>query len=187
MQAASVQGRSAVSGGRRARRFQVAFWTARTPPRRDPTTSSPPPEPQRRAVGPVPCDSWTGLCPIRRTAGSNSAASPGRNGASGLFAALATQVGCPRYGAKGVGITYPSSAKLPVVAIDAGELSAGKRVVEIMVAAGFAKSNGAARRLIEQGGVKLDSDKVEDANAVLSQAGVVLRVGKKRAARVIVP
>jgi tyrosyl-tRNA synthetase len=87
-------------------------------------------------------------------------------------------------GAKAM-VAGAASAELPTVAIDAAELSAGKRVVEIMVAAGFAKSNGAARRLIEQGGVKLDSDKVDDANAVLSQADVVLRVGKKRAARVV--
>ena len=78
-----------------------------------------------------------------------------------------------------------ASAELPVVVVAAADLSAGKRIVEIMVAAGFAKSNGAARRLIEQGGVKLDSDKVTDATAVLSDADVVLRVGKKRAARVV--
>jgi hypothetical protein len=54
------------------------------------------------------CDYGVGSCPIRRGTGHNSAVSPGRIGAGNRFAALAMEVGRPRYGAKGVGNTYPS-------------------------------------------------------------------------------
>lgn len=90
-------------------------------------------------------------------------------------------------GAKAM-VAGAASEELPTVEVAAAELSEGKRIVELMVAAGFAKSNGAARRLIEQGGVKLDNDKVDDANAAidaLPDEGIVLRVGKKRAARLV--
>lgn len=57
------------------------------------------------------------------------------------------------------------------------------KVYEIMVAAGLAKSNGEARKLIKGGGVQLDGEKVTDEFAVIDAAqaakGVIIKKGKK--------
>ncbi len=72
--------------------------------------------------------------------------------------------------------------EIPEVRV-AGELSA----VELVVAAGCAASNGEARRLIEQGGVKLNDEKLSDIKAnVKVTSGDVLQVGKRRFAKLIV-
>ena len=58
----------------------------------------------------------------------------------------------------------------------------GKEVVNVigaLAAAGLAKSNGEARRLIEQGGVSIDGERVSDGNALLPQNDFVLAKGKK--------
>ncbi len=56
-------------------------------------------------------------------------------------------------------------------------------VLELMVACGLCASKGEARRLVEQGGVSLDDEKVGDTQLCVSaerlQAGVVIRKGKK--------
>lgn len=58
-------------------------------------------------------------------------------------------------------------------------------VVRLITLAGFAKSNGEARRLVEQGGVTYDSEKVTDWQARLPiKEGAVLKVGKRNFARV---
>ena len=57
------------------------------------------------------------------------------------------------------------------------------KVIEAMQAAGFASSRGEARRLIKQGGVKLDEVRVEDPEAVLEPGQYLLKVGKRRFAR----
>ncbi len=51
---------------------------------------------------------------------------------------------------------------------------------------GFAASNGEARRIVEQGGVSLDGEKIEDpkAEVVLSSESQVLKVGKRKFASV---
>ena len=57
---------------------------------------------------------------------------------------------------------------------------------KLLVAAGMAKSNGEARRLIEQGGVFLNGDKLADPSAEIALEAVrdaVLRVGPRRFAR----
>ncbi|MEZ4317451.1 MAG: tyrosine--tRNA ligase [Myxococcota bacterium] len=63
-------------------------------------------------------------------------------------------------------------------------------LVAVLADAGLVKSRGEARRMVQQGGVKLDSEKVSDAELVLDPDslgadGVVARVGKKRAVRVV--
>jgi tyrosyl-tRNA synthetase len=55
-----------------------------------------------------------------------------------------------------------------------------------MVAAGIAKSKGEARRLIEQGGVSVNEDKVTDVNAGLPANEFVLHKGKKVHVKIIV-
>jgi tyrosyl-tRNA synthetase len=55
-------------------------------------------------------------------------------------------------------------------------------ICAVMKDIGFAKSNGEARRLIQQGAVRLDGDKVADVDLEFGPAhdGVVLQVGKRR-------
>ena len=56
-------------------------------------------------------------------------------------------------------------------------------IVKILVKAQLAKSNGEAKRLIQQGGVTVDEQKVEAHDMVVSKAalveGVKIRKGKK--------
>ena len=51
-------------------------------------------------------------------------------------------------------------------------------IINVLVAAGICASNGEARRLIQQGGVSLNNDKVTDINALVKN-GDVIHKGKK--------
>jgi len=56
-----------------------------------------------------------------------------------------------------------------------------RRLVDLMTEHGLAKSRSDARRLIEQGGVRLGGEAAKDPNAVVSPAGdPVLQVGKRK-------
>ena len=82
-----------------------------------------------------------------------------------------------------------SAAGLPTVLVSEAELGAGIRVAELMVRAGFADSNGAAKRLIKGGGVRVNDAKVEDEAATLDAEALAggeakLSVGKKNHALV---
>ena len=59
----------------------------------------------------------------------------------------------------------------------------GMGIIDLMIACGLAASRGEARRLIQQGGVQADGEKVADIDFRVSkaalQAGVKLRKGKK--------
>jgi tyrosyl-tRNA synthetase len=60
-------------------------------------------------------------------------------------------------------------------------------ICRLLVAAGIAKSNNEARRLVEQGGVELDGKRVQDVNAEFDMAaleGKLLRVGARRFVRI---
>ncbi len=57
-------------------------------------------------------------------------------------------------------------------------------VLELLVRAGLAPSRAEARRLIEQGGVRVDGTRVELATAVATDGAPVLQVGKRRFARI---
>ncbi len=59
-------------------------------------------------------------------------------------------------------------------------------VVDVMVAAGVAKSKGEARRLIEQGGVSVDDAKVTDMNMPIPATEFVLHKGKKVHLKIVV-
>jgi len=76
--------------------------------------------------------------------------------------------------------------EIPVGLISRDELVRGKaRVVKLLVLLGLAESNSEARRLIAQGGVAIDGTKVRDIDAEISvQDGLVIRVGRRRFARV---
>ncbi len=75
---------------------------------------------------------------------------------------------------------------LPDVAVPAEETENGTVALARLVAlAGFAKSNGEARRLIEQGGVTFAGNKITDPAArVPVENGAVLKAGKRNFARV---
>lgn len=62
----------------------------------------------------------------------------------------------------------------------------GVWIVKLIVEAGFADSNSAARRLIQQGAVSIDGERITDANAqVYPKDGAVLKAGKRRFVRLV--
>ena len=76
------------------------------------------------------------------------------------------------------------SADMPTTVLRKEELQdGGMGVLSLMVRCGLAKSNGEARRLVQQGGVFLEDEKVTDPAQRISQdklqAGAVIRKGKK--------
>lgn len=66
------------------------------------------------------------------------------------------------------------------------EVTSGEGVVDLLVAVGFAASKSDARRKIEQGGVSIDGQKIEDTAATVTTAfdGKVMKVGKKDFVRI---
>ncbi len=58
-------------------------------------------------------------------------------------------------------------------------------VIGALVAAGFAKSNGEARRLVEQGGVSIGTEKVSAIDAPLPAGEFVLHKGKKAHVKIV--
>ena len=73
------------------------------------------------------------------------------------------------------------SAEAPFVEVKEAEVSdvqgAGLDVLKLLVAAGLAASNGAARRLLEQGGVSVNKRKLSAQERVLDRASVLLEGG----------
>ena len=59
----------------------------------------------------------------------------------------------------------------------------GEELIELLVRSKLAASNTAARRLLRQGAVVFDEEKITDPRATIEKSGV-LRVGKKQMARV---
>ncbi|MDY7009576.1 MAG: tyrosine--tRNA ligase [Planctomycetota bacterium] len=74
-------------------------------------------------------------------------------------------------------------SEIPDVVIPPGTIA----IVGLVVQAGFAKSNGEARRLISQNAVSIDGDKITDVEAVVNpQNGQILRVGKRRFGKIVI-
>ncbi len=78
-------------------------------------------------------------------------------------------------------------SQAPSADVERSELDGeGMGLLSLLVAVGAAKSNGEARRLIKQGGVRVGDDRVESEEHTVTSAdllagdAVVLRVGKKR-------
>lgn len=73
-------------------------------------------------------------------------------------------------------------ANMPTTEMTKEQFGEGK-VYEVMVAAGLAKSNGEARKLIKGGGVQVDGEKITDEFALIdakkAAAGVIIKKGKK--------
>ena len=78
-----------------------------------------------------------------------------------------------------------NTENMPTVALNADDFTDGQIAVnEIMLKAGLVKSKGEARRLIQQGGVSIDDQKVTDPVAVVShdtleKGHIILKKGKK--------
>ncbi|MGN0519236.1 MAG: tyrosine--tRNA ligase [Candidatus Fimenecus sp.] len=74
---------------------------------------------------------------------------------------------------------------MPTVALSADDFEDGQvQIIKIMLKAGLIKSNGEGRRLIQQGGVSVDDQKVTDPLASVSAADfqkghIILKKGKK--------
>jgi tyrosyl-tRNA synthetase len=79
---------------------------------------------------------------------------------------------------------------MPEIAVpsDICDASGHARVTALLVAAKLAPSSGEAKRLIQQGGVTIEGEKINDpAQTVLIQTGQVIKVGRNRFARLIAP
>ena len=65
----------------------------------------------------------------------------------------------------------------------------GEGLLNILVLAGLTTSRGEARRLVEQGGVSIDGEKVTNVNLIISksqlESGIKIKKGKKIFHRVI--
>ena len=61
----------------------------------------------------------------------------------------------------------------------------GGGVLDLVVSAGFASSKSEARRLVQQGGVRIDDQVVEDIAAEVADDAQHLQVGKRRHARLV--
>ncbi|MDO8586835.1 MAG: tyrosine--tRNA ligase [Armatimonadota bacterium] len=75
--------------------------------------------------------------------------------------------------------------EMPEVSIPSDQFRDGRIwIVRLLTAAEMAKSNGEARRLVEQGGVTIDGERISDVNAEMEiRDGQILRAGKLRFAR----
>jgi tyrosyl-tRNA synthetase len=71
--------------------------------------------------------------------------------------------------------------------MDEVEVAEGVGLIDVMRENELVKSGGEARRLIEQGGVRLDEEKVVDVNLSLDEKGeYVLQVGKRKFLKILV-
>ena len=70
---------------------------------------------------------------------------------------------------------------MPSTSIGEEDLKDGKiGALTLLVRCGLAASNGEARRLIQQGGIMIDGEKLSDPAAVISlEKEVVIKKGKK--------
>jgi tyrosyl-tRNA synthetase len=60
------------------------------------------------------------------------------------------------------------------------------QLIDVLVAAQFALSKSEARRLVSQGGVRLNEEKIERPDAVIPANEAVLSVGRRKFVRLVV-
>lgn len=104
-------------------------------------------------------------------------------------AVLADEVQGAARAAFGGGAGGDESA-LPTVNVNQARLAQGFKVVDLIAESGLAPSKSAARRLIEQGGVRIGERKVTSVDDVLGvdeigEAGILLHAGKKHLRRLM--
>ena len=59
------------------------------------------------------------------------------------------------------------------------EASVGSTILDVLTISNLASSKSEARRLVEQGGVKVDEEKITDPNYTIDKEVVVIQKGKK--------
>lgn len=60
-------------------------------------------------------------------------------------------------------------------------------IIDLIIEANFAPSKGEARRLIQQGGVSIDGDKISDFNTEITlRSDMILKVGKRKFTKIII-
>jgi len=76
---------------------------------------------------------------------------------------------------------------IPDVQISGSELTDGKIwITRLIVLCGFANTNSEARRLVQQGGVSINNDAINDpALNIEIKPDMILKVGKRRFARIV--
>jgi len=83
-----------------------------------------------------------------------------------------------------------AGSDLPTVAVAEDQLAAGINVIDLFIKAGLGSSKGEVKRLIKQGGarlndIKIESDEINVAAADLTGGHIKLSAGKKRHALVV--
>ena len=80
--------------------------------------------------------------------------------------------------------------ELPTVVIAAAAAAGGMGILDLMVASGLCTSKGEARRLVRQGGARVNDEVVRDEAALISAetlaAAPIVKAGKKRLVKVVV-
>ena len=80
-----------------------------------------------------------------------------------------------------------SDENMPVAEIDSADLTDGTIALpNLLVKAGIAPSVSEARRLIQQGGITVNDEKITDVKAQISPDGIIVRKGKKSFKKIIV-
>ena len=74
---------------------------------------------------------------------------------------------------------------MPEYALPAADVLAGMRLSRLLVDAGLASSAGEARRLISQGAVQIDGQRMSEDSAAAVTSGCVLRAGRRRYVRLV--
>jgi tyrosyl-tRNA synthetase len=90
-----------------------------------------------------------------------------------------------------VGTPTLTISTVPTLRVDHAALAAGAKIVDLLHTSGLAASKSAARRLVEQGGVKLGERKVTSVDDVvrpeeIAPEGTLLHAGKKHLRRIVV-
>ncbi|NUO09948.1 MAG: tyrosine--tRNA ligase [Candidatus Brocadia sp.] len=77
--------------------------------------------------------------------------------------------------------------KIPDVEIPGSELTGGRIwIAKLIVLCGFAVTNSEARRLVQQGGVSINNDSIDDPTLNMEiKPDMILKVGKRRFARIL--
>jgi tyrosyl-tRNA synthetase len=80
---------------------------------------------------------------------------------------------------------------MPSTTLGAAQLEAGLGLLDALTQVGLTQSRGEARRLVQQGGVYVNNNRVDDVQATLNAdhitaEGILLRMGKKKYHRLIV-
>ena len=84
-----------------------------------------------------------------------------------------------------------SAAQMPEVKLTDDDFTDGEiGILNLLVKAGLASSNGEARRNVQQGGVSVDGEKVDDVKTMISkdsigEDGIVIKRGKKKFMKVV--